>query len=89
MPKSAEERGNMLLAMARGSPILSIRIPTELLELVDQAVARSVDTRKDGPWTRSSFILAAIEEKLKKMARSAGKAQSPVPKRYQRDSSAF
>jgi hypothetical protein len=79
----------MLVAMASGSPILSIRIPAELLELVDQAVARSVATRKDGPWTRSSFILAAVEEKLKKMARSAGKTQSPVPKSYRRDSSAF
>ena len=77
----------MIIEMARGSPILSIRIPAELLELVDQAVARSVDTRKDGPWTRSSFIVAAIEEKLKKMARSAGKAESPLPATYRRDSS--
>jgi hypothetical protein len=60
-----------------------------LLELVDQAVARSMATRRDGPWTRSSFIVAAIEEKLKKMARSAGKAQSPLPTTYRRDSSTF
>jgi hypothetical protein len=79
----------MLIEMAKGSPVLSIRIPAELLELVDRAIARSVDTRKDGPWTRSSFIVAAIEEKLKKMARSAGRAASPVPKTYQRDSSTF
>jgi hypothetical protein len=79
----------MLVEMAKGSPVLSIRIPAELLELVDQAVERSVGTRKDGPWTRSSFIVAAIEEKLKKMARSAGKATSPVPATYRRDSSSF
>jgi hypothetical protein len=79
----------MIIEMARGSPILSIRIPAELLELVDQAVARSVDTRKDGPWTRSSFIVAAIEEKLKKMARSAGKAGSSLPATYRRDSSTY
>jgi hypothetical protein len=60
-----------------------------LLELVDQAVARSMATRRDGPWTRSSFIVAAIEEKLKKMARSSGKVQSPVPTTYHRDSSTF
>jgi hypothetical protein len=79
----------MLVEMSRGSPLVSIRIPAELLELVDQAVARSADTRRDGPWTRSSFILAAIEEKLKKMARSAGKPQSPVPPTYRRNSSTF
>jgi hypothetical protein len=60
-----------------------------LLELVDQAVARSVATRRDGPWTRSSFIVDAIEEKLEKMARSAGKTQSPLPATYRRDSSTF
>jgi hypothetical protein len=68
---------------------VNIRIPGELLGLVDQAVARSVDTRRDGPWTRSSFMLKAIEEKLDKMARSSGKAQSPLPPTYRRDSSTF
>jgi len=66
-----------------------VRIPAELLALVDQVVARSLDTRRAGPWTRSSFIVAAVEEKLAKMARSAGKPQSPVPLGYRRDSSAF
>jgi hypothetical protein len=75
--------------MARGSPLVSIRIPDELLALVDQAVARSVDRRRDGPWTRSGFILRAIEEKLAKMARSAGRGQSPVPPAYRRDSATY
>jgi hypothetical protein len=79
----------MMIKMSRGSPVVSIRIPAELLALVDQAVARSVDTRRDGPWTLSSFIVSAVEEKLKKMARSSGKAQSPLPASYQRDSSTF
>jgi hypothetical protein len=79
----------MLVEMSRGSPLVSVRIPAELLELVDQVVARSVDTRPDGPWTRSSFIVAAIEEKLKKMARSAGKSESPLPPTYRRDSTTF
>jgi hypothetical protein len=75
--------------MSKGSQIVPVRIPAELLGLVDDAVARSAHTRKNGPWTRSSFILAAIEEKLNKMARSSGKKQSPVPKTYRRDSSTF
>jgi metal-responsive CopG/Arc/MetJ family transcriptional regulator len=74
---------------SRGSPVVAVRIPAELLELVDQIVARSADTRKDGPWTRSSFIIKAIEEKIEKMARSAGKTESPLPESYGRDSSAY
>jgi hypothetical protein len=54
---------------------------------MDQAVARSGDTRRDGPYTRSSFIIKAVH--LKKMARSNGKKKSPVPQTYQRDLSAF
>jgi metal-responsive CopG/Arc/MetJ family transcriptional regulator len=78
-----------LIEMARGSPVLSVRIPVELLALVDEVIALSAATRKDGPWTRSSFIVAAIEEKLEKMARSAGKSESPLPEAYGRDSSTF
>jgi hypothetical protein len=83
--------GRLLLRcdVVSGSPVVPVRIPVELLELVDQAVARSVATRRDGPWTRSSFIVTAIEEKLKKMARSAGKSESPLPTTYHRDSSTF
>ena len=72
-----------------GSPTVTVRFPVELLEQVQQAVVRSADTRKDGPWTLSSFIVAAVEEKLEKMARSAGKSQSPLPPAYRRDSSTF
>jgi metal-responsive CopG/Arc/MetJ family transcriptional regulator len=78
-----------LIEMVKGSPVLSVRIPAELLDLMDQAIARSADTRKEGPWTRSSFIVRATEEKLEKMARSAGKSQSPLPDSYRRDSSTF
>ena len=68
-----------MIEMARGSPVVSVRIPAELLALVNEVIARSADTRKDGPWTLSSFIVAAVEEKLEKQARSAGKSQSPLP----------
>jgi hypothetical protein len=75
--------------MSKGSQIVPVRIPVELLGLVDEVVARSVHTRKDGPWTRSSFVIAAIEEKMAKMGRSNGKKKSPVPPTYRRDSSTF
>jgi hypothetical protein len=82
-----KKHDSYVIEMSRGSPLVSIRIPAELLEQVDQKVTRSA-TRRDVPWTRSSFIVAAIEEKLKKMARSA-KHQSPIPPTYRRDSSTF
>lgn len=75
--------------MSRGSPRFTMRIPAELLALVDEAVARSVATRCAGAWTRSSFIISAVEEKLAKMARSAGRKDSPVPLTYKRDLSTF
>lgn len=78
-----------MIEMAKGSPVVAVRIPTELLELIDDVIVRSAATRKDGPWTRSSFIIAAIEEKLDKMARSAGKAESPLPESYGRNSFMF
>lgn len=78
-----------MIEMAKGSPVVAVRIPSELLELVDEIIARSAQTRRDGPWTRSSFVVAAIEEKVKKMARSAGKSESPLPESYKRDLSTF
>jgi hypothetical protein len=66
----------------KGSPLLAVCVPAELLALVDEAVARSAGTRTAGPWTRSSFIHAAVEEKLAKMARSAGRERSPLPPAY-------
>ena len=75
--------------MAKGSKIVPVRIPAELLGVMDEVIARSLHTRRDGAWTRSSFVISAIEEKLAKMARSAGRKESPVPPTYRRDSSTF
>jgi metal-responsive CopG/Arc/MetJ family transcriptional regulator len=49
--------------MSKGSPIVPIRIPPLLLVQIDQIVDRSAHTR-------SSFIIAAIEEKLRHRERS-------------------
>lgn len=56
--------------MSKGSQIIPVRFPAHLLQLVDAVVARSADKRPEGPWTRSSFILKAVEDKLQHMLRS-------------------
>jgi hypothetical protein len=56
--------------MSKGSPVIPLRVPPEVLALVDGAVERSQTARRAGGWSRSSFILEAITEKLAKMKRS-------------------
>lgn len=58
--------------MSKGNPIVPLRFPPQLLDQVDAKIRRSLDTRAAEPWTRTSFILAAVKEKLAKMKRSAG-----------------
>jgi hypothetical protein len=72
--------------MGRGSPLVCVRIPAELHELLLEAVRRS--QHHDSPHTVSSFIVAALEEKFRKMARSA-KRKSPLPVGYARDKFTF
>lgn len=65
----------------KGSPIVSVRIPTELLALVDARLG-------DHCASRTEFILAAIEEKLSHMARSR-KGPSGIPDTYNREKHTF
>lgn len=59
--------------MAKGSPIVPIRIPADLLIEVEEVIVRSWDTRAAAPWNRTTFILAAIREKLSHLKRSSRK----------------
>lgn len=56
--------------MSKGSYVVPVRVPAELLAEVEATVKRSAHTRTGEPWTRSSFIIAALREKLSKMKRS-------------------
>jgi len=56
--------------MSKGSPIVPIRFPVELLARVDREVARAAGTRAGGLRTRSSFVLAAVRTFLNKRERS-------------------
>ncbi len=55
--------------MSKGSPIVPIRVPSDLLARIDQQIADSNPRRSAEPWTRSAFILSAVAEKLAKMER--------------------
>lgn len=56
--------------MAKGSPIVPVRVPEDTLKEIDDAVERSQTHRKKGGHTRTSFILEAVAEKFAKMERS-------------------
>ena len=61
--------------MSKGTKIVPIRVPPELLEKIDHAVFFSTDHRKEGAWTRSSWIVQAIKDKLAHAARSNDSAR--------------
>lgn len=59
---------------SKGSPIVPIRVPQLLLVQIEQVVERWNASRPPPPgadqWTRSRFIIDAIEEKLRHLERS-------------------
>ena len=55
----------------RGSTIVPVRVPTDQLDMMDAAILRVNLVREGEPFDRSSFIRAAITEKLQHYARSA------------------
>jgi hypothetical protein len=66
--------------MSCGSPIVPIRIPTDLLRSVDLQIVSSAPWRAGLEWTRTGFIIAAIREKLAKMQRSRCRRRpTPAP----------
>jgi len=56
--------------VAKGSPIIPVRIPADLLGAIDRQIESRNAVAHGEPWTRSAFIVAALREKLAKMERS-------------------
>lgn len=54
----------------KGSPIIQVRIPAELLAEIDAQIASLRCWSPRRRWHRSALVVAAIREKLQKMARS-------------------
>jgi hypothetical protein len=62
---------------SKGTPVHTLRLPADLVEQLDLAIARlqlwhhrQFFRRQWKDWSRSAFIASAIREKLKKMERS-------------------
>lgn len=54
----------------RGTRVVTFRPPPELLAEIDQYCATASVRRKEGEYTRTEFLLAALREKLDHIARS-------------------
>jgi len=69
--------------MAKGSPIVSVRIPPLLLAMIDKTVERLNKRRKAAPLVRSTFILNCVLDKfdhLERSLRSQGKRRARTNK---------
>lgn len=59
--------------MSKGSPRIIFRLKEEDLEILDETIDRNNLTVKGEPWRRSSWVRAAIEERLRHQERSRNK----------------
>jgi hypothetical protein len=51
--------------MSKGSTFVSVRLGDRLIERIETVFAKTNKTRREEPYTRSSWIISAIMEKLK------------------------
>lgn len=56
--------------MSKGSKIIPVRIPDELLTDLENAVKSANSTRREMPYTVSAWIRKCVEEKLAHLKRS-------------------
>jgi len=64
--------------MSKGSHKVVIRLPEELLELMSDAIIRANGSRRSEPYTLSSWIRAAVCEKLNHGRRSMREIEERV-----------
>lgn len=63
--------------MSKGSPIVQVRVPADLLEEINNSIASCNENRQGEPYTLSSWILTAVHERLNKLARSSKTKRIP------------
>lgn len=78
--------------MSKGSPVVQIRVPADLLEQVLVSIARCNVNRQQEPYTLSGWVLAAIRERLAKHRRSSvrprGRGKESAHKQREKERSA-
>jgi hypothetical protein len=76
--------------MSKGSPIITLRVNEQLLSDLEDEIRNANFNRKDTPYTRSSWILKAVTEKISHLKRSrkegkADAAKKKLKKRFDTD----
>lgn len=65
--------------MSKGSPVITLRIPQDMLDEMDSAIGSANWHSKIEPYRRASWIKAAIKQKLDHIKRSKkGKINAPA-----------
>jgi len=59
--------------MSKGNPIVPIRIERPILMEMEAVIRKRNENSPNAPWTRTSFIVTAILEKIMHMERSRKK----------------
>lgn len=70
--------------MSKGSPIITLRIPAELLANVQVVVAETGANCKGEPWNLTTWILQAIKDKLAHQQRAREASKRRCKGRYAR-----
>lgn len=65
--------------MAKGNPIVLVRLTPQILEQIAEAIERRNRRTREEPWDRSGFIRVAIRDKLFHMQRSRGRSRKRKP----------
>lgn len=69
--------------MSKGTPVITIRIPPGVVQQIDEIAKQSINRKATEPWTRSSWIMQAIVDKLDHVRRgreaSKRRRKTPVP----------
>lgn len=64
--------------MSAGTPITTLRIPTELKAIIEEKIESANRNRKLEPYNLTTWILVAINEKLKHLERSRSRNHDTV-----------
>src|SRR5712671_5220592 len=68
---------NEVRAMSKGTPVKTIRIAQELLDVIEQALRRTKPAMFEGDDTLTTYILDAIKQRLNHLQRAKKSGKKP------------